>query len=125
VSGFRITGASGREAEAYFRSGICQRSMGLGLRRATLDRLLMQKAVEHGAVTRLGCRIEKILKTGQGWQIETLDESWQTKFLIGADGRNSWVARQLGLTRSAAVQGRTVGFQVRLCCPGAIGGQIA
>ena len=76
-------------------------------------------------MTRLGCRIEKILKTGQGWQIETVDESWRAKFLIGADGRNSWVARQLGLTRSAAVQGRSVGFQVRLRCPGAIGGQIA
>ena len=47
------------------------------------------------------------------------------KFLIGADGRNSWVARQLGLTRSAAVQGRSVGFQVRLRSTGAIGGQIA
>ena len=125
VIGFRISSASGREAAACFRSGDRQRSMGLGLRRATLDRLLMQKAAEHGAVTRLGCRIEKILKTGQGWQIETLGESWQTKFLIGADGRNSWVARQLGLTRSAAVQGRSVGFQVRLRSAGAIGGQIA
>lgn len=125
VTGFRVTGASGREAEADFRSGDCQRSIGLGLRRATLDRLLMQRAAELGATTRLGCRIEKILKTGQGWQIETLDESWRTKFLIGADGRNSWVARQLGLTRSAAVQGRSVGFQVRLRSAGAIGGQIA
>jgi flavin-dependent dehydrogenase len=36
--------------------------------------------------------------------------------LIGADGRNSWVAHHLGLADPAATQGRSVGFQFRLKC---------
>jgi flavin-dependent dehydrogenase len=36
--------------------------------------------------------------------------------LIGADGRNSWVAHHLGLVKPAAMQGLSVGFQFRLKC---------
>ena len=124
VTGFRITNSSGREAEASFRSRDRQRSTGLGLRRAALDQLLVQRAAGLGATIRLGSRIEKIFRTAQGWHLRTVDESWRAKVLIGADGRNSWVAHQLGLNRSAAMQGRSVGFQSRLRCPGALAGQI-
>src|SRR5262249_5592774 len=34
--------------------------------------------------------------------------------LIGADGRNSWVGHHLGMTSSSAMQGRAIGFQLRL-----------
>ena len=54
VTGFRISSASAARAAACFRSGDRQRSMGLGLRRSTLDRLRMQKERELGATTRLG-----------------------------------------------------------------------
>ena len=124
VSGFRITNSSGREAEARFGSRYLQRSIGLGLRRAALDQLLVQRAAELGATTHLGCRVEKLSRTAQGWQLKIAEESWQAKLVIGADGRNSWVAQQLGLNRSAAMQGRSVGFQSRLRCAGAAGGQI-
>lgn len=124
VTGFRITSASGREAEARFASRDRARSIGLGLRRAALDRLLVQRAVESGATVRLGCRIEKLSRTGGGWQLESGGESWRAKVLIGADGRNSWVAAQLGLSRGVAMQGRSVGFQAHLRCAGAVGGQI-
>jgi geranylgeranyl reductase family protein len=124
VTGFRITNCSGREAEARFRSRDLERSMGLGLRRAALDQLLVQRAAELGAVTRLGYRIEKLSRTAQGWQLKIAEENWQAKVLIGADGRNSWVAQQLGLNRSAAMQGRSVGFQSRLRCAGVTRGQI-
>jgi geranylgeranyl reductase family protein len=122
VSGFRITNSSGREADARF--GSRDRSMGLGLRRAALDQLLAQRAAELGATTCLGRRIERLSRTAQGWQVKIEEENWQAKVLIGADGRNSWVAQQLGLNRSAAVQGHSIGFQSRLRCPGATGGQI-
>jgi geranylgeranyl reductase family protein len=124
VTGFRITNSSGREAEVRFSSYDRQRTMGLGLRRAALDQLLMQRATELGATTRLGYRIEKLSRTAQGWQLKVEEERWQAKVLIGADGRNSWVAQQLGLNRSAAMQGRSIGFQSCLRCPGLIGGQI-
>src|SRR5512135_402184 len=124
VTAFRITNASGHEAEASFPSHDRRRSMGVGLRRATLDQLLAQRAAELGATIRLGYRIEDLSRTARGWQRKSGEESWQAKFLIGADGRNSWVAEQLGLNRRGAVQGRSVGFQSRLSCPGALGGRI-
>jgi len=118
VTGFRITNFSGREAEARFRSRDFEPSIGLGLRRAVLDQLLLERAVELGAVTYLGCRIEKLCRIAYGWDVKIKEESWQAKVLIGADGRNSWVAQQLGLNHSAAIQGRSVGFQSRLRCSG-------
>ncbi len=124
VTGFRITNSSGREAEAGFALCDGQRSMGLGLRRAALDQLLVERAVELGVAMRPGCRIEKILRTREGWRLESVEKSWQTTFLIGADGRNSWVAQQLGLNRSAAMHGRAVGLQSRLRIPGAAHGKI-
>jgi flavin-dependent dehydrogenase len=48
----------------------------------------------------------------------------QAKILIGADGRNSWVARQLGLNRSRAMHGRSIGFQSRLEFSGTLGDKI-
>ena len=124
VTGFRITDCSGREAEARFKSRDCERSMGLGLRRATLDQLLVERAAELGVVTHLGCRIEKLSRSADGWQLKVKEENCQAKVLIGADGRNSWVAQQLGLNRSAAIQGRSVGFQSRLRSTGKGHGQI-
>ena len=116
VTGFRITNYSGRDAEACFRSRELEPSIGLGLPRAALDQLLVERAAEVGAVTHLGCRIEKLSRIAHGWNVKIKEENWQTKVLIGADGRNSWVAQQLGLNRSAAIQGRSVGFQSRLRC---------
>jgi menaquinone-9 beta-reductase len=124
VTGFRITNVSGREAEARFRSRDLEPSIGLGLPRAVLDQLLVERAVELGAVTYLGCRIEKLCRSAHGWHLKNKQESWQAKVLVGADGRNSWVAQQLGLNRSAAIQGRSVGFQSRLSCTGVTRGQI-
>jgi len=124
VTGFRITDCSGREAEARFRSRNCEWSMGLGLRRATLDQLLVERAAELGVVTHLGCRIEKLSRSADGWHLKIKEENCQAKVLIGADGRNSWVAQQLGLNRSAAIQGRSVGFQTRLRSTGMVDGQI-
>ena len=118
VTGFRITNCSGREAEARFRSREFEPWIGLGLRRAVLDQLLVERAAELGAVTHLSCRIEKLCRIAHGWDLKIKEESWQAKVLIGADGRNSWVAQQLGLNRSAAIQGRSVGFQSRLRCAG-------
>jgi geranylgeranyl reductase family protein len=118
VTGFRITNYSGREAEARFRSRDFEPPMGLGLRRAILDQLLVERAAELGALTHLGCRIEKLSRIAHGWHLKINEESWQAKVLIGADGRNSWVAQQLGLNGSAAIQGRSVGFQSRLRCAG-------
>jgi len=121
VTGFRLTSCSGDEAEAPFSSP----QIGLGLRREQLDQVLLERAMNLGVTVRLGCRIENLSRSAQGWQLSAGgDESWQARILIGADGRNSWVAQQLGMNRRATTQGRCVGFQVRLQSPGAVVGKV-
>jgi geranylgeranyl reductase family protein len=121
VTGFRITTAKGLDATTAFEG---DQSSGLGLSRALLDQVLSDRAAASGAGIHLGCRIEELFRTGAGWTIKTAGESWRAKFLIGADGRNSWVAQQLGLNRGAVPQGRSVGFQCRLHSPAAFTGAI-
>ena len=125
VSGFRITSAAGHEATAGFTSRDPRRSIGLGLRRAHLDQALLEQAMALGVAVRQGRRIGDLSRTAQGWRLEAEDgKEWQAKILIGADGRNSWVAQRLRLNKSAAAHGRSVGFQVRLKWPGGTGGKV-
>lgn len=118
VSGFRITTAAGREAVAQFTKSDHGQSVGLGLRRADLDQVLLDRAADLGVTVRQGHRIDDLSRTTQGWRFANNRESFGAKVLIGADGRNSWVARALDLNRAAAINGRAIGFQTRLIfCP--------
>lgn len=110
VTGFLITSSSGASAEARLPGG----APGLGLRRALLDHALVQRAVQRGAVVRLNSRLDELSPSAAGWRITAQEEGWRAKLLIGADGRNSWVAEQLGLNGGAARHGRSIGFQARL-----------
>jgi menaquinone-9 beta-reductase len=125
VAGFRITTPSGRAAEVEFSRRGHETESGLGLRRAHLDQVLLQRAAELGATVYQGRRIEKLQRTAGGWCLTgDGEESWRGKVLIGADGRNSWVARQLGLYRRSTADGRAIGFQSRLQFSGAIGDKV-
>jgi flavin-dependent dehydrogenase len=68
------------------------------------------------------------LRHGQGWRVEYQHNengaALEAKILIGADGRNSWVANQLRLNRVGARRGRAVGFQLRLKQRGGLGGRV-
>lgn len=120
VRGFRITTDSGNQAEARFPDSDGGAGFGLGMRRAALDQTLVEHAASLGVQVRLGCRVEGLWRSDHGWQLKDIaGESWQAKVLIGADGRNSWVAEQLGMNRPAALRGRSVGFQLRLQSPDA------
>jgi menaquinone-9 beta-reductase len=120
VTGFRLTSCSGAEAGSPL-STENQCMVGLGIRRAQLDQLLLEQAGEAGATIRTGCRIERLLRSGQGWRFGTsTHETWRAKLLVGADGRNSWIAQQLGMNSKAVMHGRSIGFQARLTCPGAV-----
>jgi menaquinone-9 beta-reductase len=119
VTGFRLTSCSGAEAESPF-STENQRMVGLGIRRAQLDQLLLERAGEAGATIRTDCRIERLLRSGQEWRFETsTHETWRARLLVGADGRNSWIAHRLGMNSKAVMHGRSIGFQAHLTCPGA------
>ncbi len=125
VTGFRITTVSGREAEAGFSWLERESEAGLGLRRAHLDYALLQRAEALGVTVRHGVRVEKLTRAADGWRMTTDGEDpWHGRLLIGADGRHSWVARQLGLYGRAMMTGRAVGFQCRLRLRGRIGDKI-
>jgi menaquinone-9 beta-reductase len=120
VTGFRLTSCSGAEAESLL-STENQRMVGLGIRRAQLDRLLLERAGAAGATIRTGCRIERLLRNRQEWRFGTsTHETWRAKLLVGADGRNSWIAQRLGMNSKAVMHGRSIGFQAHLTCPGAV-----
>jgi flavin-dependent dehydrogenase len=114
VTGFRITTATGHDAAAQFTSASQEPAIGLGIRRAQLDQVLLERAVESGVAVHQGKRVDSLSRTAHGWRIECLEESWRARILIGADGRNSWVAQRLGMNGTASTGGRAIGFQIRL-----------
>jgi geranylgeranyl reductase family protein len=125
VTGFRISSYSGVEAEAPFSSTAQQPEFGLGMRREQLDQVLLERARSLGVTVHLGRRIENLARSAQGWRLQSSgDESWQARILIGADGRNSWVAQRLGMNTRMITRGRCVGFQFRLQSPAAVAGKV-
>jgi menaquinone-9 beta-reductase len=118
VVGFRITSVSGAAAEAALSSAMDPGRCGLGMRRADLDNVLMQRAKSHGAAVREGCRVRELQKDRKNWSIEIEDANGMDQLhagiLIGADGRNSWVAHHLGMAGRRTAAGRSIGFQLRL-----------
>ncbi|MEX0804862.1 MAG: NAD(P)/FAD-dependent oxidoreductase [Candidatus Binatia bacterium] len=118
VTAFRITACSGEEAEARLPSRKEQADFGLGLRRWSLDYALLRKAERAGVAVFQGGKVKELKRRSQGWSAAmnhsaTIAEL-RADILIAADGRNSWLAHRLGLTGAAEMQGRSVGFQLRL-----------
>jgi geranylgeranyl reductase family protein len=91
---------------------------GLGLRRSLFDDLLLRLAERDGVTVRQGCKPSELCRDEAGWVLTCGDSSAEknlrAKVLIGADGRNSWVAHRLGLTAPAESSGRFVAFQLHL-----------
>jgi menaquinone-9 beta-reductase len=65
-----------------------------GIRRKILDDALIRHAISAGAEVRFGYPVLKV-QNGSSWKVSTNDETFQARFLIAADGRNSSVARLL------------------------------
>ncbi len=69
----------------------------LSVKRSLFDDLLLKRAREHGAQVREGTTVKALAHSGN-WKIETATgESFSARTLIGADGRNSTVARLCNL----------------------------
>jgi menaquinone-9 beta-reductase len=93
-----------------------------------LDNVLLKKARSLGVTVLDGCKLKEFRREPNGWRLET-DKSevfgeLGARVLIGADGRNSWIAHHLGLAKPAAMQGRSVGFQFRLKCSNRATGKV-
>jgi flavin-dependent dehydrogenase len=101
---------------------------GLGLARAALDHILVEKAQGENVTVLQSCRIKRLTRKENPWHLEFdhdgTVETLRARVLIGADGRHSWVAHHLGLTRSADMRGRAVAFQLRLQCRGGLGDRV-
>lgn len=127
VTKFRMTSFSGEEAEVPLVTGDGVTTSGLSVRRFDLDYVLLQKAKSQGVTVYEGFRIKRLRRERAGWRLEADNsqfvEGLSARLLIGADGRNSWVAHRLGLGR-APMHGRSVGFQVRLKCSNQANGKV-
>jgi len=62
--------------------------------------------------------VKAVAKDARGWRL-AMDRSgdlfvaW-SKLVVGADGRNSWVARQLGVASQSPKRSGSVGFEIQL-----------
>jgi len=120
ISIFRFTSFSGEEAEIPLPADRDAAVVGLGLRRFDLDHVLLERAKSLGVTVLDGWKPKELERQPDRWILKA-DKSdvfgeLGASMLIGADGRNSWVAHHLGLADPAAMQGRSVGFQFRLKC---------
>lgn len=117
ISAFRITTADGAEAiSALPVPG--ERQFGLGVRRLHLDHVLLERAKRLGMSVNEGVKVTGVEGDSRGWRLD-MDRggehfSARTKFLVGADGRNSSVARQLGVASHRTKPSSSIGFEIQL-----------
>ena len=118
VTTFRFTSFSGEEAEVPLPGSEDGTLFGLGVRRFDLDYVLLKKGESEGATHFQECRLNDLKREARSWLLRFdragVIEGLRARVLIGADGRNSWVAHRLGLAYPGTMQGRSVGFQFRL-----------
>jgi geranylgeranyl reductase family protein len=92
----------------------------IAVKRSAFDQVLIERAVELGADVRFGYAVTKITP---GWRVQTGDEEFTARWLVAADGRNSTVARLLGVAPSA--QRDRIGLQAHLPAPAGFGEKVA
>ena len=118
VATFRFTAVTGEQTEVPLPAVNGATAFGLGLRRFDLDHVLLQKAKGLGVTVLDGCRLKELKRESSGWRAKAdtgeVAKELKARVLIGADGRYSWVAHQLGLAEPQTRRGRSVGFQLRL-----------
>jgi geranylgeranyl reductase family protein len=128
VTTFRFTSFSGEETEVPLPRGKDGTAFGLGLRRFDLDYVLLEKARSLGVTLCDGWKLKELQRKPNGWRLKTgkseMLEELGVTMLIGADGRNSWVAHRLGMVGGAAMQGGAIGFQLRLRSSNAMAGKV-
>ena len=118
ISAFRITSVAGEAATIPLPANGGELLFGLGLRRASLDQVLLQGAEREGATIFQSCRVKGLKRDGTEWSLD-VDVKPRTnkpraKVVVGADGRNSWVAHHIGVGGSTKVAGGYVGFELHL-----------
>ncbi|NIO12212.1 MAG: NAD(P)-binding protein [Deltaproteobacteria bacterium] len=119
ITGFRISCYTGEEASFPFSGRNGKVLFGLGLKRLHFDDLLLKAAKREGVVVLEGRKLKALGRQGDRWSMTVANpagaDTLQTRFLIGADGRNSMVAQRLGLAHASSSGGNSfVGYQLHL-----------
>jgi geranylgeranyl reductase family protein len=68
--------------------------------RDVFDYFLVQKARQMGAALMDGQKVRQVQVKNDGVEISTVDSTFQSRLVVGADGAYSIVARELGMGRS-------------------------
>ncbi|MDQ6859910.1 MAG: NAD(P)/FAD-dependent oxidoreductase, partial [Verrucomicrobiota bacterium] len=93
----------------------------IAVKRSLFDELLMQRAAEAGAEVRDGVTLTAITAAPNEWKV-TAGETIRARFVVAADGRNSTVARLLGLL--PRIEKERVGLQTHLPLPADFGERV-
>ena len=107
-----FTGTNGRSVRHRIRGEIA-------IKRSLLDDLLLRRARELGADVREGATVTAL---ENGWSIQTSTGVFEARTLVAADGRNSTVARLLGLLPSAEKD--RIGVQTHFPAPPDFGNRV-
>lgn len=92
----------------------------IAIERRLLDAVLLDRARELGVHVREG---EALTSLERGWELTTTGGTCSARVLVAADGRNSTVARLLGLLPAAARD--RVGWQAHVAAPAGFGERVA
>ena len=91
----------------------------IAVKRSLLDDLLLHRARELGAEVREGATVRAL---EHGWNIQTTAGTFSARTLVAADGRNSTVARLLGLLPLAEKD--RIGVQTQFPAPQDFGNRV-
>jgi geranylgeranyl reductase family protein len=91
----------------------------IAVKRSAFDAVLLARAAELGATVRQGVAVTEITP---GWKLQAGVEEFTAETLVAADGRNSTVARLLGLL--PATHKDRVGLQTHLTAQGDCAGKV-
>jgi len=124
-----------KPAVYYFRGAMDKRyPIAYQVRRSEFDHLLLENSRQRGTDVREGLRVTKVdFRPGSATRVEAVDESdvthvWETKFLVDASGRDTFLASKLGTKlrnpahNSSAIFGHFSGVERR---PGEDAGNIS
>jgi geranylgeranyl reductase family protein len=98
LRGMRLVSPNGTSFRGHYQG---RDRPGFAVRRLALDAVLLETAREAGADVREGVRVTGLLRAGACVTGVTTDDgaALRARVVVGADGRRSVVARQLGLLR--------------------------
>ncbi len=94
----------------------------IAVKRSLFDQLLLERAKEVGAEVRQNTTVTSLNRESNGWLIKAGDESIRARIIIGADGRNSTVARILNVLPRTGRE--RVALQAHLPLPASFGPRV-